>query len=59
MGRPRLMNGERPFSVHVYLTSVEWERLIAAARKKRISKSEVVRRLLREGKNGGADGQTP
>lgn len=47
MGRPRLANNERPFSVNVYLTAKEWPRLIAAAKAEGISKSEVVRRLLR------------
>lgn len=47
MGRPRLANGERPFSVNVYLTATEWQRLIAEARAKGVSKSEVVRSLLR------------
>lgn len=48
MGRPRLANGERPFSVNVYLTAPEWRKLVASAKAEGVSKSEVVRRLLRE-----------
>jgi hypothetical protein len=46
MGRPRLANGERGFTVNVYLTATEWLRFIEAARVRGVSKSAVIRELL-------------
>lgn len=46
MGRPRLKNNERPFSVNVYLTAKEWLILNSQSKEQNITKSAFIRRLL-------------